>query len=156
MASNGHSKPYERQNVGRPPFGREKLPEMQVITDAKTLQRHTYKKVRNLKIFPKKDRMLSDQMFRESCNIAADLMTANDCMLNVPEERQKRFQMQRSALRNCRLLINDIELSHELLSGLDDKAFSYWTKLASDVKNQAAAWYRRDRERARNMDAASK
>lgn len=53
MASNGHSRPYERANVGRPPFGREKLPEMQVITDAKELEKHTYLKTRNPNIFPK-------------------------------------------------------------------------------------------------------
>ena len=37
----GSSRPYERANVGRPPFGRDKLPEMQVITDAKELEKHT-------------------------------------------------------------------------------------------------------------------
>lgn len=124
---------------------------MQVITDAKELQRHTYKKVRNLNVFPKKDRMLADQMFSEACAIVVDLMAANDHLLNDPEEREQRFKAQRSALRNCRLLINDIELAHELLSGLDDDAFAYWSTKAAGVKNQTAAWYKSDRERAAKM-----
>ena len=39
---------------------------MQVITDAKELRKHTYKKVRNTNIFPKKDRLLADKMFDEA------------------------------------------------------------------------------------------
>ena len=129
---------------------------MQVITDAKELQRHTYKKVRNLTVFPKKDRMLADQMFREACALVVDLMAANDYLLNDPEEREKRFKAQRSALRNCRLLINDIELAHELLSGLDDDAFTYWATKAAGVKNQTAAWYKKDRERAAKLVSVTK
>lgn len=124
---------------------------MQVITDAKELRKHTYKKVRNLNIFPKKDRLLADKMFREACELVTDLMEANDHLLNDPEERDLRFRAQRSALRNCRKLIDDIELAHEILAGLGDDAFAYWAKLAAGVKNQTAAWYKSDRERAAKM-----
>lgn len=125
---------------------------MQVITDAKELRKYTYKKVRNLNVFPKKDRMLADKMFREACELVADLMAANDHLLNNPEDRELRFKAQRSALRNCRLLIDDIELAHDILPGLGDDAFTYWSRLAAGVKNQTAAWYKSDRERAAKMD----
>ena len=124
---------------------------MQVITDAKELRKHTYKKVRNTNIFPKKDRLLADKMFGEAAELVADLMEANDHLLNDPEERDQRFRAQRSALRNCRKLIDDIELAHEILAGLGDDAFAYWAKLAAGVKNQTAAWYRKDRERAAKL-----
>lgn len=124
---------------------------MQVITDAKELRKHTYKKVRNTTIFPKKDRMLADKMFQEASDLVADLLEANDHLLNDPEERAERFRMQRSALRNCRKLIDNIELAHEILPGLGDDAFSYWAKLAAGVKNQTAAWYKKDRERAAKL-----
>ena len=61
---------------------------MQVITDAKELRKHTYKKVRNTNIFPKKDRLLADKMFDEAADLVADLMEANDHLLTDPEERQ--------------------------------------------------------------------
>lgn len=138
-------------DVGRPPFGREKLPEMQVITDAKELRKHTYKKVRNTNIFPKKDRLLADKMFDEAADLVADLMEANDHLLTDPEERELRFRAQRSALRNCRKLIDNIEFAHENLPGVTDDAFAFWSRLAAGVKNQTAAWYKKDRERAAKL-----
>ena len=65
---------------------------MQVITDAKELRKHTYKKVRNTNIFPKKDRLLADKMFHEAADLVADLMEANDHLLTDPEERELRFR----------------------------------------------------------------
>lgn len=156
MASNGHSRPYERANVGRPPFGRDKLPEMQVIADAKELEKHTYKKVRNTNIYPKKDRLLADKTFAEAGELVADLLEANDHLMTDPEERELRYRAQRSALRNCRKLIHHIELAHEILGGLGDDAFSYWSKLAVGVKNQTAKWYGSDRERAAVMVAQAR
>ena len=72
---------------------------MQVITDAKELRKHTYIKVRNTNIFPKKDRLLADATFGEACELVADLMEANDYRLDDPEERAERFKAQRRALR---------------------------------------------------------
>lgn len=94
-------RPYERANVGRPPFGRDKLPEMQVITDAKELEKHTYIKTRNPAVFPKKERLgLAQRMMNEARDLVADLMEANDLLLTDPEERELRYRAQRSALRN--------------------------------------------------------
>ena len=80
-------------------------------------------------------------------------MEANDLLLTDPEEREQRFRVQRSALRNCRKLIHHIELAHDILSGLSDDAFAYWSRLAAGVKNQTAAWYKKDKERAAKIDA---
>ena len=141
-------------NVGRPPFGRDKLPEMQVITDAKELEKHTYIKTRNPAVFPKKERLgLAQRMMNEASDLVADLMEANDLLLTDPEERELRYRAQRSALRNCRKLIHHIELAHEIISGFGDDAFAYWAKMAAGVKNQTAKWYKTDKERAAKLDA---
>ena len=138
----------------RPPFGRDKLPEMQVITDAKELEKHTYIKTRNPAVFPKKERLgLAQRMMNEASDLVADLMEANDLLLTDPEERELRYRAQRSALRNCRKLIHHIELAHEILSGFSDDAFAYWAKMAAGVKNQTAKWYKTDKERAAKLDA---
>lgn len=70
-----------------------------------------------------------------------------------PEERELRFRAQRSALRNCRKLIDNIEFAHENLPGVTDDAFAFWSRLAAGVKNQTAAWYKKDRERAAKLVA---
>lgn len=91
---------------------------MQVITDAKELEKHTYIKTRNPAVFPKKERLgLAQRMMNEASDLVADLMEANDLLLTDPEERELRYRAQRSALRNCRKLIHHIELAHEILSG---------------------------------------
>ena len=117
---------------------------MQVITDAKELEKHTYIKTRNPAVFPKKERLgLAQRMMNE----------ASDLVLTDPEERELRYRAQRSALRNCRKLIHHIELAHEILSGFSDDAFAYWAKMAAGVKNQTAKWYKTDKERAAKLDA---
>ena len=122
---------------------------MQVITDAKELEKHTYIKTRNPAVFPKKERLgLAQRMMNEASDLVADLMEANDLLLTDPEERELRYRAQRSALRNCRKLIHHIELAHEILSGFGDDAFAYWAKMAAGVKNQTAKWYKTDKERA--------
>lgn len=99
---------------------------MQVITDAKELEKHTYIKTRNPAVFPKKERLgLAQRMMNEASDLVADLMEANDLLLTDPEERELRYRAQRSALRNCRKLIHHIELAHEILSGVSDDAFAY-------------------------------
>ena len=52
---------------------------MQVISDAKELEKHTYIKTRNPNIFPKKERLgLAQRMMNEASDLVADLMEAND------------------------------------------------------------------------------
>lgn len=82
-------------------------------------------------------------MFDEAADLVADLMEANDHLLTDPEERELRFRAQRSALRNCRKLIDNIEFAHENLPGVTDDAFAFWSRLAAGVKNQTAAWYKK-------------
>lgn len=108
---------------------------MQVISDAKELEKHTYIKTRNPNIFPKKERLgLAQRMMNEASDLVADLMEANDLLLTDPQERELRYRAQRSALRNCRKLIHHIELAHEILSGLGDDAFAHWSRMAAGVK----------------------
>ena len=107
---------------------------MQVISDAKELEKHTYIKTRNPNIFPKKERLgLAQRMMNEASDLVADLMEANDL-----------------------LLIHHIELAHEILSGLSDDALAHWSRMAAGVKNQTAKWYKSDKERAAKMDAQAR
>lgn len=60
---------------------------MQVISDAKELEKHTYIKTRNPNIFPKKERLgLAQRMMNEASDLVADLMEANDLLLTDPQE----------------------------------------------------------------------
>lgn len=137
-------------NMGRKPANADRAKrteKFRVIVDAEKLEMHTYIKCRNLHIFPKKDRGgLPVRMMNEASDILADIMDANDLDLRIDEERALRRNLQRHALRRCRLLIHHIELTYKL-TALDDSAFAYWAKLANDVRNQVAAWLKSDKSR---------
>lgn len=136
--------------MGRKPPSKDRqkrAERFRVLIDAEKLEEHTYVKCRNLHIFPKKDRgALPTRMMNEVSDILADIMDANDMNLQIDEERELRRQLQRHALRRCRLLIHHIELTHKL-TALDDGSFAYWAKMANDVKNQIAAWLKSDQSR---------
>lgn len=130
-----------------PPYQRENLKKMRVIVAAEELELYTYRKCRSTKVFPKKDRgALPVRMCNEASDILADIMDANDYDLRDAEEARLRIQSQRSALRTCRLLIHHITLVHNL-GLIDDNVFEYWSLLANSVRNQAAAWHKKDKER---------
>lgn len=133
---------------GQPPYGKQKLPEMQVVTKAKELELHSMRKSDNPKCFPKKYRFsLVSRIQDEALNITDALLEVNDLLLGDEVERPMRFRAHRTALRACRKLLRLIELSHDL-GRIDDAAFAYWAELAASVKNMAAAWYKSDLERA--------
>lgn len=133
---------------GQPPYGNEKLPEMQVITKARELELHSIKKSDNPNCFPKKYRFsLVSRIQDEALNITDALLEVNDLMLGDEVERPMRFRAHRSALRACRKLLRLIELSHDL-GRIDDDAFAFWSTLATNVKNMEAAWYKSDMARA--------
>lgn len=139
------------RSTGKSPDRAKRAKKLRVVVDAERLEKHTYTKCRNLRLFPKKDRGgLPNRMVNEACDILADIMDANDFNLADEAERVWRLRSQRSALRKCRLLIHHIELTHDM-TPLDDDAFAYWAKLANDVKNQVAAWVLSDRSRVEKM-----
>lgn len=136
---------------GRPPYGQQKLPEMQVMTKAKELELHSIRKSDSSKCYPKKYRFtLVNRIQNEALNITDALLEVNDLLLNDDFERPERFRAHRSALRACRKLLRLIELSHDL-GLIDNDAFAYWSTMASDVRNMAAAWYKSDMKRAQDI-----
>jgi hypothetical protein len=149
--SNGHFKPYNQERP-KPPYGQEKLKEMEVITEAKKLEKHTLILTSNEKHYPKKYRIsLCARMQNESFDVVSYLAEVNDMDLKRPTERELRFRAHRAAIRNCRALIHHIELSFDM-KFIDSDSFAFWAKMANSVRNMAAAWYKSDKNRAERMD----
>lgn len=124
---------------------------LRVQVDAEALLKHTFTKTRNLHIYPKKDRGgLPTRTMNAAADVLADIMAANDLRLDDLEERRERYSLQRSALRNVRLLISYIKLAYECLP-LDIEAFEYWSSLADNVRIEIAAWIKSDKERIARM-----
>lgn len=116
----------------------ERAAKLRVLADAEALELHTYAKCRNGKVFPKKDRGgLPSRMMDEATDAVALIMDANDMDLRDAAEARERLRLQRAALRELRKLTRHVELSHEI-KVIDDREFSYWSRLATDVRNQLA------------------
>jgi hypothetical protein len=149
--SNGHFKPYDHERP-KPPYGQERMKEMEVITEAKRLEKHTLTLTSNEKRYPKKYRVtLCARMQNEAFDILGCLTEVNDMDLKQPIERELRFRAHRAAIRNCRALIHHIELSFDM-KFVDSDSFDFWAKMANSVRNMAAAWYKSDKNRAERMD----
>jgi len=130
-----------------------KLPELKVLTEARKLEKHTLILTGNEKRFPKKYRVtLCARMQVEAFDIVSNITEANDYKLSEKEERHLRLMAQRAALRNCRNLINHIELAFNMRF-IDSGSFSYWSNMANATRNMLAAWYKSDKNRAENADA---
>ena len=125
----------------------KQVEELRVITCAKELEYHTYKKCRNGRIFPKKDRMfLPARMMDEASNACVFVQDANSMDINRLREGGRRLDLQRDAMRELRKLLNHIQLANRLNMINEDES-TYWAKLASDVLYQTAAWHKSDKRR---------
>jgi len=137
----------EQSGIGKMPFNKAKFREMEVVTEAKKLEHHTMTITSNEKRYPKKYRFcMVNRMQEYALNIIGDLMEANDMSLSDHGERPLRLRLQRSALRNCRLLLHYIELSYNM-EFINAESFEYWSKMANSVRNMIGAWYLSDKNR---------
>lgn len=126
---------------------RQSPSEMNVITKAKDLCKHSRNLLRNEKHYPKRERFqLVADIYQCSMTIVMKLIAANDMLLTVEEQKHLRLLYQQEALTACKQLLFLIEIS------FDDKYISsdtciYWSKMVIDVRNMTAAWHRKDLSR---------
>ena len=126
---------------------RKEPTEMNVITKAKDVFKHSRLMIRSDKHFPKKERlMLVKDIYELSRDIVMKLIAANDYVLADEEQRQLRLRLQLEAVTACKNLLFLVEQAYEenYISG---SSCAYWTQLIKDVKNMTLAWHRKDRQR---------
>jgi len=135
---------------------KSKIAELKVLTEARKLEKHTLIITGNEKRFPKKYRItLCARMQVEAFDVVSNITEANDYSLNRKDEQNLRFMAQRSAMRNCKNLINHVELAYSM-KFMDAASFAYWSNMANTVRNMLAAWYKSDKNRAENANAENR
>lgn len=126
---------------------RKEPTEMNVITKAKDVFKHSRIMIRTEKHFPKKERfMLVKDIYEYSKEIVVKLLAANDMILAVEGQRELRLRYQLEAVTACKKLMFLVEQAYEenYISG---DSCAYWTQMITDVKNMTLAWNRKDRQR---------
>ena len=114
-----------------------KQEDLQVITKAKALVKHTFVLTSNLNRYPKKYRYsLVPRIQDVSMDIYENLMEANRA--NVNSDKVHRLQLQTDAVTSCDKLMNYIDLSLDL-DLLSYKSADYWSKMVSDIKHMTLA-----------------
>jgi len=126
---------------------RKEPSELNVITKAKDLVKHTYTVTNSTTKFPKKYRFtLVNRIQNRVIDIYECLLEANELNLNVPIEKQQRQALQAKALTYCKELLFFIELSFEM-QFISAGSCECWSKLALYVKYMTSAWKKRDNQR---------
>lgn len=121
--------------------------DLTVITKAKDLLNHTLMLTNNTNHFPKKVRFTICQRMQNTClDILHDIIAANEIYPKTPEEARRRADLQREAMTNCKILLTFLDIALEQ-GYIDMQRCEYWAKLAVDVKNLTASWYKKDSAR---------
>lgn len=126
---------------------RKEPTEMNVITKAKDVFKHSRNMIKTDKYFPKKERfMLTKDIYESSREIVTKLIAANDLLLSVDTQREVRLLYQIEAVTACKKLLFLVEQAYEekYISG---SSCAYWSQLLSGVKNMTLAWNKKDRLR---------
>lgn len=121
--------------------------ELNVITKAKDLVKHTFTVTNSTTKYPKKYRFtLVNRMQNRVIDIYECLLEANELNLNIQQERQQRQELQAKALTYCKELLFFIELSFEM-NFISAGSCEHWSKMTLDVKYMTTAWKKRDKQR---------
>lgn len=126
---------------------RKEPTEMNVISKAKDVFKHSRLMIKNDNRFPKKERfMLSKDIYEYSRDIVTKLIAANDLILSVSEQREIRLRYQIEAVTVCKNLLFLVEQAYEE-NYINGDSCAYWSQMIADVKNMTLAWNRKDRQR---------
>jgi hypothetical protein len=132
--------------------GQKKVPDMRVVMEAWELELYTLSITSSPRRFPKKYRFsLCNVMQNTALEIAGCLIEANEITLSDASRRGKRFDLQNSTMRKCKLLLHYIELTKRLKI-INDNSFEYWARIANNVKNMCAKWQESDAKRIKLFD----
>lgn len=126
------------------PQATKEVSELNVITKAKDLVKHTYTITNSTNRYPKKYRFtLVNRLQNRVIDIYECLLEANELNLSIPTEKIQRQALQAKALTYCKELLFFIELSFEM-QFINAGSCEHWSKMACDVKYMATAWKKRD------------
>lgn len=121
--------------------------ELNVITKAKDLVKHTFTLTESTERYPKKFRFtLVNRLQNRAMDIYDCLVEANELDLREPEEARERGRLQAKALTHLKEFLFLLELSFEA-GRINAKSLEYWSKMAFDVMYMTKAWKRRDKTR---------
>lgn len=120
---------------------------LHVLPVADNLIDYTLDLTDNANKFPKKVRFsIVNKIQGHVMAIYDGLLEANEIFpIRSDADREQRQTLQRSALTECKKLLHMIELSKKR-GYIDEGTFTYWSKLALDVKFMTAKWYKAEQE----------
>ena len=121
--------------------------DLEVINASRLLIEYTYDRVRDQKIFPKKERWLMDKSIWDAVvGLRTCILRANDIRVETKEDAEERLLLEKEALGYLGTLETLIDLCHIKNVISDDRA-EYWTKLVTDTLKPLKGWLKSDRIR---------
>ncbi|WP_306569002.1 four helix bundle protein [Faecalispora jeddahensis] len=125
--------------------------DLTIVCKARDLVNHTLTLTNNCNLFPKKVRFtLCQRMQDVTMQILHDIIAANEIYPKSLPEMEKRLDLQKEVLTNCKIFLNFLDIALEQ-GYIDIRRCEHWTGLTTDVKNLAASWRKKDAERFRQQ-----
>lgn len=133
------------------PKGERNESELRVLDLALSLAKHTAKKVKNEKIFPKTQRwIIANRLVEATFSAYENIRAANEVFVkNEPayaDSYRIRQGYQIKALASLTKLMGDLDIAYRLYD-LSGKELEYWSGLCSDTRKSLKAWIDSDRKR---------
>ena len=118
--------------------------DLTIICKARDLVNHTLMLTNNCNLFPKKVRFtLCQRMQDVTIQILHDIIAANEIYPKTVQQMERRLDLQKEVLTNCKIFLNYLDISLEQ-GYIDIRRCEHWTGLTTDVKNLAASWRKKD------------
>lgn len=124
-----------------------KVTTLETLNVAKELSIETYKLIMNDKKIPKKHRyFIGKSLYNITEKITENIYRANNIYPRSPGDYIKRKSYQESALQECSLFLNFLELYSGVLSQLSYKDIEKFCNLAIRIKQLLTNWIKSDNE----------
>lgn len=121
--------------------------ELECLTKARELKRHTLSICCNSDNFPKRYRWcIANDIIKEACDICRKIVEANAIRLDKPEEAKRRLLAQREAYELTEMLLEDIDTAYSFFR-IPETRIEFWASLVTDTQDLLKGWMRSDKKR---------
>ena len=120
---------------------------LEACVKALELAKYTLKITANKKIFTLEyQTALTDKIISAALNIYTLAWTANNILVNSPDDLVRRLSFQEQAAIQCNILLSLMDIAQGIFH-LSTKRIVYWGKKTIEARNLIRAWRDADRKR---------
>lgn len=123
---------------------------LEVSVKSRDLAAYTLQITKNKKIFTEEYQdAITDRIIATALDIHCLVWSANNIVVNTPDDAKERLALQAKAIVQCNILLSLIDIAKPLFH-LATKRVMYWGGKVIEARNLIRAWRDSDRKRYRS------